>query len=188
MPDVPDTTRLKAATLAALVAVMCAGCGSTTTVSAGPIAPVSVDCGLQAPSPNSVEGVFAEFDGFTVSEMCAADVDPTFASHAFDGLAAGLVRQNGNLILRVLARQLKSGSGDAFIHTCLGNLSAQIRDGVGVPSETEELGGHDVSHFNIPLVTDGYVYADGPTVVVAYVAPGSPPATVEDALTQILAN
>jgi hypothetical protein len=107
VPDVPDTTRLKAATLAALVAVMCAGCGSTTTVSAGPIAPVSVDCGLQAPSPNSVEGVFAEFDGFTVSEMCAADVDPTFASHAFDGLAAGLVSQNGNPILTVLAGQLK---------------------------------------------------------------------------------
>ncbi|MDT5330691.1 MAG: hypothetical protein QOF31_1988, partial [Mycobacterium sp.] len=39
--------------------------------------------------------------------MCAADVDPTFASHAFDGLAAGLVSQNGNPILTVLAGQLK---------------------------------------------------------------------------------
>jgi hypothetical protein len=45
-----------------------------------------------------------------------------------------------------------------------------------------------VSHFNIPLVTDGYVYADGTTVVVAYVAAGAAPATVEDALTQILDN
>ncbi len=188
MPDVSDNTRIKAATLAALVAVMCAGCGSTTTVSAGPIAPVSVDCGLQAPSPSSVEGVFAEIAGFTVSEICPADVDPTFASQEFDGLAAGLVSQNGNPILRVLAGHLKSGNGEAFIHTYLGNLSAETRDGVGVPSETEELGGHDVRHFTIPLTTDGYVYADGPTVVVAYVAPGSPPATVEDALTEILAN
>jgi hypothetical protein len=68
------------------------------------------------------------------------------------------------------------------MHTYLGNLSAQTRDGVGVPSETEELGGHVVRHFNIPPA------ADGPTVVIAYVAPGSPPATVEDALTQILDN
>jgi hypothetical protein len=45
-----------------------------------------------------------------------------------------------------------------------------------------------VKHFNIPLVTDGYVYADGPTVVIAYVAFGSPPATVEDGLTEILDN
>jgi hypothetical protein len=43
-------------------------------------------------------------------------------------------------------------------------------------------------HFNIPLVTDGYLYADGPTVAIAYVAAGAPPATVEDALTHILDN
>jgi hypothetical protein len=166
--------------------MMCAACGSTTTVSAGPIAPVSVDCGLQARGPSIVDGVFGEIDGFTVSEICPADVDPTFASQEFDGLAAGLVSQNGNPILGVLAGQVKSGNGDAFIHTYLGNLSAQTRDGVGVPDETEQLGGHDVRHFNIPLTSDGYVYSEGPTV--AYVAPGSPPATVEDALTQILDN
>ena len=98
--------------------------GSTSTESAGPIAPVSV------------EGVFAESAGVTVSEICPADVDRKFASQEFDGLAAGLVSQNGNLILRVLAGQLKSGGGDAFMRTYLGNLSAQTRDGVGVPSVT----------------------------------------------------
>ena len=103
-------------------------------------------------------------------------------------MAAGLVSQNGNPILRVLAGQLKSGNGDAFLHTYLGRLSAQTRDGVGVPGETEELGGHVVRHFNIPLATDGYAYADGPAVVIAYVALRSPPATVEDALTEILDN
>jgi hypothetical protein len=106
---VPDTTRIKAATLATLVAVMCAACGSTTTVSAGPIAPVSVGCGLQAPSPSNVQGMFAEIAGVTVSETCPADVDPTFASQEFDGLAAGPVSQNGNPMLRVLAGQQKSG-------------------------------------------------------------------------------
>jgi hypothetical protein len=185
---VPVTTRIKAATLAALVAVMCAACGSTTTESAGPIVPVSVDCGMQVPGAGGADRLFAEIPGFTVSEVCPADVDPSFASAEFDSLAAGVVSQNGNAILRVLAGQLKSGSGDAVTRTYLGNLSARTRDGVGVPSETEEVGGHAVRHFNIPLVTDGYVYADGPTVVIAYVAFGSPPATVEDALTEILDN
>jgi hypothetical protein len=130
----------------------------------------------------------AEIAGFTVSEICPAGIDPTFASLEFDGLAAGLVSQNGVPILRVLAGQLKSGNGDAFIRTYLRNLSGQTRDGVGVPSETEELGGHVVTHFNVPLTAEGYAHADGPTIVIAYVAPGSPPATVEDALTEILAN
>jgi hypothetical protein len=188
VPDVPDTTRIKAATLAAFVAVMCAACGSTTTESAGPVVPVSIDCGMQVPGPGDADGLFAEIPGFTVSEVCPADVDPSFAATEFDSLAAGVVSQNGNPILRVLAGQLKSGSGDAFIRTYLGKLSAQTRDGVGVPSETEELGGHVVRHFNIPLVTDGYLYADGPTVVVAHVAAGAPPATVEGALTDILDN
>jgi hypothetical protein len=70
-----------------------------------------------------VEGVFAEIAGVTVSEVCPADVDPTFASQEFDGLAAGLVSQ--------IAGQVKSGDGDAFIHTYLGNLSAQTRDSEG---------------------------------------------------------
>jgi hypothetical protein len=64
-------------------------------------------------STSCVEGVFAEVAGVTVSEICPADVDPAFASQEFDGLAAGLVSQNGNRVLRVLAGQLKSGSGDA---------------------------------------------------------------------------
>jgi hypothetical protein len=38
------------------------------------------------------------------------------------------------------------------------------------------------------LTAEGYAHADGPTIVIAYVAAGSPPATVEDALTEILAN
>ncbi len=100
---------MKAATLVAFVAVMCAACGSTTTVSASPIAPVSVDCGLQAPGPSSVDSVFGEIDGFTVSEICPADIDPTFAAKEFGTLAAGLVSQNGNPILRVLAGQLEIG-------------------------------------------------------------------------------
>jgi hypothetical protein len=38
------------------------------------------------------------------------------------------------------------------------------------------------------LTAEGYAYAERPTVVIAYVTAGSPPATVEDGLTKILAN
>jgi hypothetical protein len=185
---VPDTARFKASALAAVLVAMCAACGSTPTEPAGPITAVSIDCGLQAPGPGSVDGVFAEIPGFTVSEICPREVDPSFASQEFDGLAAGLVSQNGYPILRVLAGQLKSGSGDAFVHEYLVNMSTKTRDGVGIPSEPEQVGGHVVAHFNIPLTAEGYAYANGPTVVIAYVVPGSPPATVEDALTEILGN
>jgi hypothetical protein len=185
---VPYPKRITVATLAAVFVAMCAACGSTTTGSAGPISPVSVDCGLQAPSPDGVGDVFAEIPGFTVTEICPADVDPAFASQEFDHLAAGLVSQNGNPMLRVIAGQRKSGDGDVFVHKYLENLSTKTRDGVGLPSDTEQLDGHVVTHFNIPLTAEGYAYADGPTVVIAYVAPGSPPATVDDALTEILGN
>ena len=181
---VPQPTRIKAATLTAVVAVTCAACGSTTAGSAGLVASVSIDCGLQTPSP----GGFAEIPGFTVTEICPADVDPDFASKEFDGLEAGIVSQNGNPVLRVLAGQLKSGVGDRFVRDYLGHLAEQVPPGVGVPSEPVELDEHLARHFNIPLVTDGYTYADGPTVVIAYVVSGSPPATVEDALTKILDN
>ena len=110
----------------------------------------------------------------TVSEICPADIDPTFASQEFGALTAGIVSQNGIPILRVLAGQLKSGSGDAFVHKYLGDLADKTRDGVGVPSYTEQVGAQVVTHFNVPLTAEGYAYADGPTV--------------EDGLTHILDN
>jgi hypothetical protein len=185
---VPYPTRITVAVVATVLAAICAACTPTTTVSVGPIAPVSVDCGLQAPPPEGVDGVLAEIPGFTVTEICPADIDPAFASHEFNRLAAALVSQNGNPILRVLAGQVKNGSAEAFLHDYVANLSTLTREGVGVASEPEQIGGHAVMHLNIPLVTDGYTYVEGPTVVVAYVAAGSPPATVEAALTEILDN
>jgi hypothetical protein len=181
---VPYPKRFTAAVLTAALVAMCAACGSTMTGSAGLIAPVSVGCGLQTPAP----GGFAELPGFTVTEICPDDVDPAFATHEFGGLAACVVSQNGNPILKVLVGQLKNGSGDAFIHTYVGKLSDQTREDVGVPSEPAEVDGHVLTHFNIPLQTDGYAYADGQTVVIAYVVPVPPPATVEAALSAILGN
>jgi hypothetical protein len=180
--------RIRAATLALVVAALCAACGWTTAGSAGLIAPVSVDCGLQAPSPSGVDGVFNEIPGFTVTQICPVDVDPHFPSQEFRALAAGVVSQNGTPILRVLAGQLNSSNAEEFVGNYLGALSAQTPAGVGVPSEPEQLGGHGVTHFNIPLVTDGYAYAMGSTVVIAYVASGSPPETIEDGFIKVLDN
>jgi hypothetical protein len=129
---VPYPKRFTAAALTATFVAMCAACGSTTIGSAGPISHVNADCGLRIPAP----GGFAELPGFTVTEICPADVDPAFASQQFQGLAAGVVSQNGNPILKVLVGQLKNGSGDAFIDTYVGNVSNQTREGVGVPQRT----------------------------------------------------
>ena len=170
LPIVPHATRIKAATLAAVIVATCAACGSTPAASAGPIS------------------VFSELPGFTVTEIGPADVDPAVAGAEFNDLTAGIVSQNGAPVLRVLAGHVKSGNGDAFVHTYLEKLSAQTRDGVGLPSEPQLLGDDVVTHFNVPLAAEGYAYAAGPTVVIAYVALGSPPATVEDGLTKILAN
>jgi len=170
LPIVPHPVRVKAATLAAVLAAMCAACASTTSASVGPTSP------------------FAELPGFTVTEICPADVDPAFASQEFADVTAGMVSQNGIPMLRVLAGQVKSGDGDAFVHAYLERLSDQTGEGVGLPSETQQLGQDVVTHFNIPLTAEGYTYATGSTVVIAYVALGSPPATVEDGLTKILAN
>jgi len=171
VPIVPHATRIKAATLTAVIVALCTGCGSTTTsASADPISPIS------------------ELPGFTVTAVCPADVDPAVASKDFDELTAGIVSQNGIPMLRVLAGQVKSGDGDAFVHAYLERLSDQTREGVGLPSESQQLGQDVVTHFNIPLTAEGYTYATGSTVVIAYVALGSPPATVEDGLTKILAN
>jgi hypothetical protein len=155
LPIVPHATRIKAATLAAVIVATCAACGSTPAASAGPIS------------------VFSELPGFTVTEIGPADVDPAVAGAEFNDLTAGIVSQNGAPVLRVLAGQVKSGNGDAFVHTYLEKLSAQTRV---------------VTHFNAPLAAEGYASAAGSTVVIADVALGSPPATVEDGLTKILAN
>ena len=72
----------------------------------------------------------------------------------------------------MLAGQVKSGTGEAFVDKYLEDVSNNTREGVGLASYPEQLGEH--------LVT--------PRIVIAYVAPGSPPATVEDALTAILGN
>ena len=74
---------------------------------------------------------------------------------------------------------------DAFVREYLENLSAKSRDGVGLPSHTEQLGGHAVTHFNIPLTFEWVRLCRRANGRRRLVAPGSPTATAEDALTEM---
>ncbi|MBB5161083.1 hypothetical protein [Mycobacterium sp. AZCC_0083] len=44
--------------------------------------------------------------------ICPADVDPAFAGPQFRAVAASEITQNGGPALKVLAGELKSGSGE----------------------------------------------------------------------------
>ena len=74
---------------------------------------------------------------------------------------------------------------DAFVHEYLKELVREVSRRSRAAGHTEQRAGHAVTNFNIPLTVEGYVYAAGPTVVVASVAPGPPPAAAEDALTEM---
>jgi hypothetical protein len=171
LPIVPHHTRIKAAMLTIALAAMCVGCTSTVAMS----------------SP--VDDLLSEIPDFTVTEICPADVDASLAGQQFNHVSAGMISQNGDVILRVLAGQVNSDvSGSAFVHRYLQDLSNKTREGAGLPSNIELVGGHAVTHFNVPLTAEGYTYSEGQKVVIAYVAFGSPPATVDDALTKVLDN
>jgi hypothetical protein len=179
---VPHRNRIAAATLAVLAIAMCAASGSSATGFTRPISPVSVDCDLRSAGT----GGLADIDGFTVTPICPSEGFPSVSAQAFDSLAAGLVSQNGVELLRVLVGQRKSGDGDAYVRDYVSTLADRTPQGVGVSSEPQQVSEHVVTHFNVPLRAEGYAYADGPSVVIAYVAAGAPPATVEDAVTKIL--
>jgi len=164
---------------------VCSGCSptntaptvSSTSVATGP------DCAVHATAPSTIDGVFTDVPDFTVKQSCPVDVDPAFAGPQFDAqfsaVAAGDVAQD----------QLKSGQGNDFVHEFLSDLSTVAAPGKTVASEPKDIGGHQVTYFNIPADAEGYIYSKGPTVVIAYgTAGGSKGATAHDALTEILGN
>ena len=74
---------------------------------------------------------------------------------------------------------------DAFVREYLENVSAKSRDGVGLPSHTEQLGGHAVTRFNIPLTVEWVRLCRRANGRRRLVALGPPPAAAEDALTEM---
>jgi hypothetical protein len=167
-----------------------AGCGSSTTDPAstgtGSSAPSSATahiegCLVKAPGPSDVDAAFGYMPGFSVEQICPADVDPSLPAKSAEFLAtnAGKVLQNGNPAVAVFAGQLKEGDGDAFVHAFLTDLSAQ--------TEAKDVGGYAVTYFDASTDNRGYVYSKGPTVVIAHDLTGDENVAGQ-ALATVLAN
>jgi hypothetical protein len=192
---------------------LCSGCGSKTTPTVGPSmssshasparstansspapsttpsipAVTGAECQVRAPGASSIDGVFDHLAGFTVKSICPADVVPSLGGPEVMTASAAEVSQNGNIVLRVVAAQLKSGGGDAFVARFISEWEANRNN--QVPTERQDLGGHQVTWFNIPVNFEGYAYAQGPTVIIAYGGPaGQMGEPQRDAFTKILAN
>ena len=121
----------------------------------------AADCTVIPPGPSTIDGVFAEIPGFTVTPDCPAIGSP-FAGTDMAAASAAEISRDGNPVLTVFAAQLAAGSGQGFIRDTF--LAAVD----GTASDTQTVGGYPVIYFNIPRLTDGYAYADGPTVVIGY--------------------
>jgi hypothetical protein len=145
------------------------------------------ECQVRAPTPTSIDGVFDHLVGFTVQPICPADVVPSLGGPEVIASSAAEISQNGNIILRVVAAQLKFGGGDAFVTRFISEWQASRNN--QVPTERQDLGGHPVTWFNIPANVEGYAYAQGPAVVIAYSGPpGRMGEPQRDAFTKIMAN
>jgi hypothetical protein len=119
--------------------------------------------------------------------ICPADVDPAFAGPQFRAVAAGDITQNGGPVLKVLAGELKSGSGDDFVQKFLSDLSALAAPGRTVASEPRQVGGRQLTYFNVRVAAAGYAYAAGSTVVIAFDVAGGPHAeTAQEAFAKVL--
>lgn len=164
----------------------------TGSSASAPSTATGTDCNVQAPGPSGIAGVFADVAGFTVKQICPADVGPFFANPqvmaGFGSSVAGQLSQDQSAVMRVFAGELTSGSGDTFVHTFLSQLSASAAPTKTVATDTEELGGQSVTYFNVPLDVSGYAYAAGSTVVIAMNTSGAPDQAAKDGFTRILGN
>ncbi|HNF06440.1 MAG TPA: hypothetical protein PL146_13720, partial [Mycobacterium sp.] len=121
----------------------------------------SADCMVAATDPSTIDGMFAAIPGFTVTPGCPAIGSP-FAGTEMTAASAAAIDRDGDSVLTVFAGQLAIGSGADFIdNTFLAAVD-------GTAADTQTVGGYPVTYFNIPRLTDGYAYATGPTVVIAY--------------------
>jgi hypothetical protein len=176
-------------------ATIVAACGSTTdsTPSSSPASSSSAhiaDCIVKGPGPSTVDDAFADISGFTVDHICPGDVDPTLEAKSvdFSAVNAGKVIADDKPVLSVFAGQLKGDGGDAFVRTLLTDMGARVAPKT-LATESKDVGGYSVTHFNVPGDVDGYAYFEGPTVVVAHdLAGGQNADSAEKALTAILSK
>lgn len=153
------------------------------------------DCLVDAPDDTGIDAAFEDLSGFTVKPICPADLPYPLSQMnlEFDELNAAELGENGSPIMKVMAGQLNSGSGDAFVDKFLSELAATGEEyhppralASGPP---RDVGGYQVTYFHLTFAAEGYAFAEGPTVVIVYNVAGPPMfETVEDALVTILTN
>ena len=201
-------TRLAGSLAAVLMAVgtlVVSGCGSssspspstTTEMSTAPSTTVaaSTDCVVQSPEQTIIDTVFTDAVGLTFEPICPVDVNPALAGPEvkaqFSEMAASEVVHEKHRVMSVLAGQVKSGNGKAFVETFLSGLStqaAQANPPAVLATEPDEMVGYPVTYFHLPGAVDGYTYAEGPTVLIAYLEPGTKASEAENVLTLTLLN
>lgn len=121
----------------------------------------SADCQVQPVGPSSIDGLLADIPGYTVDHRCP-DISSPFTGAAVNAATAGEISRDGTVVLTVFAAELSDASGAAFVHdTVLAALP-------GAAIDTQTVAGYRVTYFNSQQLGDGYLYADGPTVLIAY--------------------
>jgi hypothetical protein len=198
------TLRLRAAALAT-VFIAVAGCGSTgvdalTITAPGSSTPSTTanprpDCQVDAPAHSGIDNAFEPMGDFTVTPICPTDALWTGpqVSAEFLELNAAEISENGNSILRVVAGQVNSGSGEAFVHKYLSELSAAGQEfdppKILASGPAQEIGEYPVTYFHIFVAAEGYAYAEGPMVVIAHFIGGpGETATAQAAFVKVLTN
>ncbi|WP_319452798.1 MULTISPECIES: hypothetical protein [unclassified Mycobacterium] len=179
---------INAARLAAIfvAAVMLSSCATTPEPT-----PSTTTSTQASTSPTAIAGTLAELPGYTTTSIAAVDVYPTFTGSQFSDVTAAIVSQRGDAVLRVVVGRLESGNSDAFVESFLSDLSdrmAQANPPKTVATESEQLDGHSVTHFNVAAGTEGYTYAQGSTVAIAISTGGLETDASRDAFAKILAN
>lgn len=122
------------------------------------VAPVaSADCTV----PGDLDGLLADLPGFTVEQHCP-DLPSPFAGADVAASTAGEISRDGSPVLTLFAGELADGSATDYLDDVF--LPAVP----GTAIEPQNVGGYPVTYFNIAQLGDGYAYAQGWTVVIAY--------------------
>ena len=200
----PNAMRVFATALIAVGAIATsAACGSSTapspsasappSSSASPSADAGADCLVAAPGGSGIDTAFEESPTRTFKQICPADVARSFGGPEvkakFGELNAAEISVDGSPVLRVMAGELNSGSGGAFVDTFLSDLStdaAAANPPKTVASDLRDIGGYPVTYFNISATGDGYTYDDGRTVVIAFNVGGLTAKETEDVFLGVL--
>jgi hypothetical protein len=146
-------------------------------------------CTVHEAGSSSINGLFADVPGFAVKQGCPPGMPSPFAGVSVKDVSAATLSQNGGSILAAYAAELTTDGGEAFAKSYVADMARGVTDpNRAVSSDTEVLGGQQVTHYYNPDLGEGYVYGRGPTVVIARTAPGSHANDAKTAFAEIVAK